>query len=62
MNDPNSFFTFADTLGAEMCGLGDFWLETKLIIKFRPILDSQEPLTDYRRNEAKFLFEMFFSK
>ena len=51
MNDPNSFFTFADTLGAEMCGLGDFWLETELIIKFRPILDSQEPLTDYHGNE-----------
>ena len=29
-------------LGAEMFGLGDFWLETKIII-----LDSQEHLTDF---------------
>ena len=41
-----------------MFGGSDFWLETRVIIKFRPILDIQEPLTDFHGDEAKkFFFE-----
>ena len=36
------------TLAAEMFGVGGFWLEIRVII-----LDIQEPLTDFHRNEAK---------
>ena len=35
------------TLGAEIFGVGNFWLE------FCPILDIQEPLTDFHSNGAK---------
>ena len=44
------------TLAAEMFGVGDFWLKIRVIIKICPILDIQEPLTDFHRNEAKFSF------
>ena len=43
------------TLPAEMFGGSDFWLETRVII-FRPILDIQEPLTDFHGNESSFFF------
>ena len=35
------------TLAAEIFGVGNFWLE------FCPILDIQEPLTDFHSNGAK---------
>ena len=44
------------TLAAEMFGVGDFWLKIRGIIKICPILDIQEPLTDFHRNEAKHFF------
>ena len=36
-----------------MFGGSDFWLETKESLKFRPILDIKEPLTDFHGNEAQ---------
>jgi hypothetical protein len=39
------------TLAAEIFGVGDFWLEIRVIIK--NFLDIQEPLTDFHRNKAK---------
>ena len=63
---------YVHTLGAEMFGGSDFWLETRVIIlaklevsipnpptenqlhfSFQPILDIQEPLTNFHGNEAK---------
>ena len=44
---------FTNTLPAEMFGGSDFWLETRVIIQIWPILDIQEPLTDFHGNEAK---------
>ena len=48
-------------MGAKMFGVGDFLLETRVIIKIRPILDIQEPLTDFHGNEA-FFFSFYDSK
>ena len=36
-----------------MFGVGDFSLETRVIIKICPILDTQEPLTELQEDEAK---------
>ena len=36
-----------------MFGGSDFLLETRVIIKFRPILDTQETLTNFHGDEAK---------
>ena len=44
---------FPDTLAAEMFWVGYFLLEIEEII-FCPILDIQEPLKDFHRNEAFF--------
>ena len=46
-----------------MFGVGDFWLETKVIIKIST--HTQETLTDFHENEAKqnknliFFFKIF---
>ena len=40
-----------------MFGGSHFWLETRVIIKFRPILDIQEPLTDFHGNETIFFWK-----
>ena len=36
-----------------MFALGDFWLKTRIIINFWPILDNQVALTDFHGDEAK---------
>ena len=36
-----------------MFGVGDFWLETRVIIKISTILATQETLTDFHGDEAK---------
>jgi hypothetical protein len=44
-------------MGAEMFGVGDFWLEIKVIIK-----SLSHPLTDFHGDEAKnFQFSIKFS-
>ena len=38
-----------------MFGVGDFWLETRVIIK----ISTQETLTDFHGNETKKIFHFF---
>ena len=50
------YYFYAHTLGPEMFGVGDFWLETRVIIKISTILATQETLTDFHGDEAKKVF------
>jgi len=45
-----------------MFGLSDFWLETRVIIKLQPILDSQVSLTNFHEDEAKKILQRKKSK
>ena len=49
------------TLGPKMFGVGDFWLETRVIIKISTILATQETLTDFHWDEAKKNNQRFLS-
>ena len=48
-----NFFYQLHTQAAEMFGVGDSWLKTRLNIKILSHPDIQEPFTDFHGDEAK---------
>ena len=61
MNPSKNEFALTYTLGTEMFGVGDFWLETRVIIKISKI--PCEPINfDVRIKQKKIFFEKKISK